>query len=93
MFSRTYEHRSIDLEIDRAFRELKLKDVGTPDYVKILNIISTLNEMKRKEQPSKVSKDTMAEIGANLLGIFMIIKHEHVNVVTSRAMSLLMRIR
>jgi hypothetical protein len=93
MFSRTSEHRSLDLEIDRAFRELKLKDVGTPEYVKILNVISTLTEMKEKEKPSEVSKDTMATIGANLLGIFMIIKHEHVNVITSRAMSLLMRIR
>lgn len=93
MFSRKPEHRSLDLQIDRAFNELERHEVGTQEYVKILDIISKLSEMKRKEKPSEVSKDTWAEVGANLLGIFMIIKHESVNVVTSRAMSLLMRIR
>jgi len=37
-----------------------------------------------------VSRDTLAVIGANLLGILMIIKHENVNVITSRAMGLIL---
>jgi hypothetical protein len=91
MFSRKESgNRDIDIEIDRAFRELKTHTVGTQEYVKLLDIISKLYDMKEDQKPSQVSKDTLAVIGANLLGILMIIKHEHVgNFISSRAFSLI----
>jgi hypothetical protein len=46
-----------------------------------------------QNKKTSVSKDTLATVGANLIGILMVIKHEHVNVITSRAMNLLMRPR
>ena len=47
--------------------------------------------MMDKEKPSSVSKDAMLTVGANLLGIVLIIKHEHVNVITSKALGLVIR--
>jgi len=86
MLSRTNEQ--IDLEMERAFRELRTHPVGTQEYVKILNVISTLSQMKEDTRPSKVSKDTMFNVGANLVSLLMILKHEQLNVITSRAFSL-----
>jgi len=52
---------------------------------------SELTKLRKEQRSSAISKDTIAVVGGNLLGIFMVIKHESVNVVTSRAMSLLLK--
>lgn len=83
----------LDLALNRAIRELDRHEVNSDDYVKTLDTVHTLHRMKQEDLPSSVSKDTLAIIGANLLGIFMIIQHEHVNVITSRAMNLVMKPR
>lgn len=91
MFSRPKVKTPVELELDSLFRELKHNAVDSKEYAAILDHIVTLHGLQKDEKSAGVSKETWAIIGANLLGIFMIIKHEHVNVVTSRAMSLLMR--
>jgi hypothetical protein len=45
------------------------------------------------EKPDRVSKETWAVISANLAGIVMIIAHERVNVIASKALSFIMRAR
>lgn len=82
----------LDREIARADRRLNESDFGTEEYVKRMNVRFQLEEMKNKNS-SPLSKETLVLAGTNLLGIIMIIKHENVNVVTSRAMSLLMKPR
>jgi len=83
----------LDLEIDRATRALKDHRFGTPEYQTLLTIIDELGKQKEKNKPPAVSRDTLAVIIGNLVGILMIIKHEHVNVITSRAMGLLIKPR
>jgi hypothetical protein len=81
----------LDLEIDRATRALKSHQFGSAEYKTLLVIIDELNKQKGKNASPPISRDTLAVIVGNLLGILMIIKHEHVNVVTSRAMGLLLK--
>lgn len=84
----------LDEAYERAVRELNACVFGSQEYVRTMKLVQQLYEMKEKEKPSSVSKDTLAIVGANLLGIIMIISHEHVgNAVTSRAFGLLMRTR
>lgn len=77
----------LELAFDRAVRDLKSHEITSEEYARKLEVAIKLHKMIMEERSSSVSKDTMAMIGANLLGIFMIIKHEHVNVITSRAMN------
>lgn len=93
MFPRTRVPTPLELEVDRAIRELKHHAIGSEEYVKTLNSIVQLHKMKEEEKPSSVSKDTLAIIGANLTGIFMILKHENVHVITSKAMNFILRAR
>ena len=93
MFSRTGESIQLERQIDRAIRELDNHPVGSQDYVRAVDVVVKLHRMKEEEKSSPVSKDTLAIIGANLLGIIMIIKHEHVNVITSRALNLILKSR
>jgi hypothetical protein len=92
MFSRR-NVSELDLAIDRAIRDLKNHNLGSEPYLISLNMATELTKLKKEQRSLAISKDTIAVVGGNLLGIFMIIKHESVNVVTSRAMSLLLKPR
>lgn len=87
------ERTPLDLEHDRAVHALKSHPVGSKEYQSVLTIVDELGKQRDKDKPSTVSKDTLAVIAGNLLGILMIIKHEHVNVITSRAFGLLLKPR
>ncbi len=93
MFSRSNAATLIELAYNRAIRELSGHEIGSEEYKTILDRAVTLQKLMDEEKPSSVSKDTLAVIGANLLGILMIIKHENINVITSRAMNLIMKPR
>lgn len=90
---RTREPTLLELEVDRAVRELKNHPIGSDEYVRTLDAIVKLHKMKEEEKPKFVSRDTLAIVGANLLGIVMIIRHEHMNVITSRAMNMVIKPR
>lgn len=91
MFER--EQSPLERAIDLAIRDLNRHVIGSEDYVRTLDALVKLHKMKTEERSSVVSKDTLLIVGGNLLGIFMILKHEHVNVITSRAVGLLLKPR
>jgi len=84
------ELTGLELVYDQAVRELLFKQVGSEEYEKTLTQVSKIHGLLREEKSARVSRDTLAVIGANLLGILMIIKHENVNIITSRAMGLIL---
>lgn len=93
MFSRKKSKYQLMLEgeLEKALRNLKSCTVGSEEYVKTLSYAERLHEMI--EKPSSVSKDTLANIAANLLGIAMILRREWVGPVTSKALSFVTRLR
>jgi hypothetical protein len=94
MFSRTKGPSLLELEIDRAVRELVNHPIGSEEYNRTLDSIVKLHKMKEEEKPSEVSKDTLSVIGANLLGIFMIITYERAgNVISTFARNLILKPR
>ena len=91
MFSRPKISSPVDLELASLFRELKHHAVDSKEYATILDHTVTVHKMREEEKTAGVNKNTLILVGGNLLGIIMIIKHEQFNVVTSRAISLLMK--
>lgn len=83
----------LERAVNRALQSLNHYDVGSEEYAKTMDALVKLHKMKEDEKPSSVSKDTMATIAANLLGIVIIISHERVNVITSKAFGLLLKPR
>jgi hypothetical protein len=83
----------LELAVEKAIRDLNLHVIGSEDYVRTLDALVKLHKMKLEEKASSVKKDTLLIVGTNLLGLLMIIKHEHVNIITSRAFSLLLKPR
>lgn len=91
---KTYK-RLLEEELERAITSLRGSLTDSEEYAKMLTAVERLHELLEEEHtPTNfVSKDTLAVVGANLLGIFMIIKHESVNVITSKALSFVIRPR
>lgn len=93
MFNRDREETTLEKALERAYSEMDKKAVGTAEYDRILENVVKLHEMKEKEKPSRVSKDTWAMIGANLAGIVLVINAEHVGVITTKAFGFIGRVR
>lgn len=83
----------VDHEIDILFKELRLHDINSKEYATVLDRIVKLHELQVNETPKRVSRDTLVLAAANLLGIVMVLKHEQLNVITTKAMSLVPRPR
>lgn len=80
--------KMIEQDLEHVLLLLPKYPPDTEEYAKILTASERLHEMMPKQpRPQPVSRDTMLQIGANLLGILLIIKHEEVHVITSKALS------
>jgi len=73
----------------------KLMEVGLHDDKadEILARIEKLHKMSTAQRSHRVSPDTMVTVAANLVGIALIIKHEHVNVITSKALAFVPKLK
>lgn len=91
MFSKNKEPDPLEAALTKALVALDTKAIGTAEYEKILDEVVKLKEMQ--DQPDRVSMETWALIGANLLGILIVIRHEHVNVISSHAMGMVRKLR
>lgn len=85
--------RMLETELDRMLTRLKTETPTTEDYTKMLGLVERLHDMMDEEKPDVVSKNTLLTVSGNLLGIILILKHERLNVITSKALSFVIRTR
>lgn len=85
---RTPRTTKLEVEIGKQFTRLRTC-VTDEDYDRTLSYLERLHKMRDK--PNTVSAETWALIGANLLGIVIIITHEYTHPVTTKALSLAMK--
>jgi len=78
----------VDGEIARIVLAMQDQEVTDEQYSKLLNRLEGLQKIRNDEKPDKASTNTILTTAANLIGILLIIRHEHANVIMSRAMNL-----
>jgi hypothetical protein len=82
---------SLDEAIDTLVSELAGAQDGSEEEARISESVKKLCEAKatlqNADQPDFVKADTLALIAGNLAGIVLILSFEHVNVITSKALS------
>jgi hypothetical protein len=93
MFTRAKKQSKLEMQLDKTLDSLDRMNPSSDEYTRTLEAVGKLHKMKEDEKASSVSPDTILLVGANLAGILLIIRHEHVNVITSRAMNTLMKPR
>jgi hypothetical protein len=79
-----------DEAITKVLTTLEVYDTDTEEFEKAMTHLERLTKLKAERQ-RKVSPDTMAIVGANLLGILLIIAYEQKHVMNSKAMGFLLR--
>lgn len=88
------ETSALDEAIDDLFRELQGFSADEEGYAKASDQLVKLIKLKKETEPSwRVSPDTLALIGANLLGILLILNFERAGVVASKALSFVSKLR
>lgn len=70
------------------------EDAEYATMVKQLSKLYALKEIDHTvETRTRVSRDTLFIVGGNIIGILLIVGHERANVVTSKALQLLMKLK
>lgn len=83
--------QTLDDLIDEATTMLRMIGPTHEEYDDIIARIERLNKLKLEDKPESVSRDTLAMIGANLLGILIIVAYEQKHVFTSKAFGSILR--
>lgn len=87
------EDSALEAEIRSLFIEMTDVDKGSEEYSKMIAHLSTLYALKETNSRKRVSPDTIAIVAGNLAGILLIVGHEKAHVVTSKALSFVLKAR
>jgi len=93
MFKKKNELIGIDLVIDLATTELLDLKPGSPEYDKVLEQLEKLNKIAKSNKSDPVSKDGLLGVIANLAGIGLILQHERLHVITTKALGFVRTLR
>lgn len=87
------EKTGLDKIIDDLQSEMAGVSGDTPEYAAMADQLVKLMELKANLGPKRISADVKATIAANLAGILIIVGHERVHVLTSKALGFIMKLR
>lgn len=94
MFNRKRTHDTLLEEaIGNLHSDMHSIPPDSEEYTKMADNLSKLYKLREHDAPRRVSPDTLALIAGNLLGIGMIVGHERANVVTSKALAFVSKLR
>lgn len=85
------ETAPIDEQINSVLREMSKKGVLSEEYQSLMTHLERLYEIKKQERTDPVSRDTIALIAGNLMGILIIVAYEQKHVLTSKGFSQILR--
>ena len=88
---RSKELKGFDEEIARLTETLKNTDPTSENYVKIVDNLKVLCEAREKKNPLQLNADTLIAVGANVIGLLLVLNFEKTGVVTSKAFGMLFK--
>lgn len=88
---------AVDLDLEKAiasaYVDLNGYTAETDEYAKIVDHIVKLEAIRDSQRPDRLKLDTVVASATNLVGILLIVNHEYVGVVTSKAMAFIKPLR
>lgn len=85
------ETTGLEKTIDELIVAMTKVDKNTPEYTKMVDNLDTLYKLKALDKPERVSRDTLAIVAGNFAGVLLIVGFERANVLTSKALSTLLK--
>jgi hypothetical protein len=83
----------LEIAIDELLSEMKGYTADTEEYAKMVDQLDTLYKLKDIDKPERIKPDTLAIIGGNVLVAVVIVGFERTNIMTSKALSFLLKTR
>ncbi len=83
-FFRNEKITPVDTLIESVQIEMRLVGVYSDEYPKLMAYLERLNEVKAKERRDPVSRDTVALVVGNLMGILLIVAYEQKHVMSTK---------
>jgi hypothetical protein len=90
---RPKEKSKLDEVINLMLLEYETFHSDSEEGAKVLDQIEILYKIKASMKPDRISMDTLAIVGGNILGILIIVGFERAHVVTSKAIGFILRPR
>jgi len=89
------EPQPVDKAIASVYSKLEAFEPETKEYAKTVKHITELEKIKSisEKKDRFFTPDTMLLVGANLLGILLILNFEHKDVITSKALGFVSKTR
>lgn len=81
----------VDKLIDKVLNEMHTVEVNSEEFVELTTKLRRLYDIKAENRSDPVSRDTLALIAGNLLGILLIVAYEQRHVMTSKGFSQIIR--
>lgn len=85
------EDSKLENAVDNVYSEMAGLSSDSEEYAKMTDQLVKLYSLK--ENPKRVSPDTLAVVIGNILGIILIVGHERAHIVTSKALNLILKTR
>lgn len=83
----------LDSIIDTALSDMESHDVTSEEFTTAANNIKTLYEARKNSSSWTPKPEHVLGAATNLIGIFAILKHEELNVITSKAIGLITKVK
>lgn len=81
----------IDGLIDAVLDRMRVEDVLSEDYRKMMKLLERLYKLKAGQRRKPVSRDAIIMVAGNLMGILVIVAYEQKHVMTSKGFTQLIR--
>jgi len=83
----------LDKQITCVLKEMTAAGVTSADYPALMTTLERLYGLRQKERRDPISRDTIALIAGNLMGILLIVAYEQKHVITSKGFGQVIRPR
>ena len=93
MFAKPQDDPQLVETIDLVMDRLRDTVVDSKEFNQLTDQLTKLLIAKNARKRDKASTDVLLTVGANLAGIAMIIGHERANVIASKALGFVMKLR
>jgi hypothetical protein len=91
MFPDPKPKAKLEIAIDNVLEEMSHHSTTTEEYGKLLERLTALHKLR--EKPQRPSPDVVIQSTTYIFGIAMILRHEEFNIITTKALGFLPRIR
>jgi hypothetical protein len=93
MFQKNQTKSQLQATIDQLHAALAVYPPETNEYDRISDQLVKLSAIEDPKSSKRVSPDVLATVAANLIGIGMILHYERANVIASKALGFVQKLR